>query len=389
MLLDYIIRRKCAVTEKADLESLYTIKGLPVFIGCTDQPKKEDKREDMEVSISRSSGIIQLRKLLPLSTVYSSYHSEGVGKVWENHYKYFSNFVTRHTLSNNIVEMGGSNTRLAELCFDINKKLNWTIVEPNPNPLHQISNKNIKIVSKFIEDQLDLMSNGSTFVHSHTLEHLYEPFQTLKAITKKSQLGDRMIFSVPDLYKYLKNKFVNAINFEHTCFLTEEVIDFLMEKLGYEIIEKYHYQEHSIFYAVKFVGHSDNGIKKKDLNYYAEYKDLYLEFIKYIKNEVTRLNEVIENHHKTNGKQAKIYLFGAHIFSQFLINFGLMTNKIDGIIDNSINKKGKRLYGTDLYVMSPNVVKENNTMVIIKAGQYQFEIESQLKQISESVKIIN
>ena len=288
------------------------------------------------------------------------------------------------------MKWGGSNARLAQLCINKEHNLIWTIVEPNPGPLYQALSSNIKIIKSFIEDQPDLLSAGSTFVHSHVLEHLYEPLTTLKAITKKSKRGDKMIFSVPNLYKYLKNNFVNTINFEHTYFITEKVLDFLMDKLGYQIIEKQYYQEHSIFYAVEYTDHFNKIIKKDSLNYYFEYKKLYLDFIKNIKNEVIKLNTVIKNYvHEEKSKNARVFIFGAHIFSQFLINFGLKTKNVDGIIDNSKNKIGKRLYGTDLNVMSPDVLRNGTkALVILKAGQYQSEIEDQLRQISKQVTIV-
>lgn len=388
MTLNYFIRDKCVITGTQDLESLYTIKKLPVFIGCTDQPKDKDQLEDMEICISKSSGVIQLKKLLPLDIVYSSYHSEAVGQVWDDHYKIFSKFITKHNKNNSILEMGGSNGRLAELCINNNKNLNWTIVEPNPDTSNISLNKNIKIIKAVIEDQLDLISKGPTFIHSHTLEHLYEPLETLKAISQKNVQGNRMIFSVPNLYKYLKNNFVNTINFEHTYFLTENVLDFLMNKLGYKIVEKYYFQEHSIFYAVEFVDKKDQKINIERIDFYLEYKEMYLSFINFIKNEVKRLNNFISNYKSSCNQNDKIYLFGAHIFSQFLINFGLSADQIDGILDNSQNKQGKRLYGTDLNVMKPEVIAQGKAMVILKAGQYQKEVESQIRSISNKVEII-
>lgn len=391
MSLDYQIREKCVITGEADLESLCTIKDFPIFIGCTEQPKYKDIKKELDVVISQSSGIIQLRKLLPRYVIYPAFHSEAVGKVWEDHFNYFSNFILKHRSSNIILEMGGSNARLAQLCVNKQHNLIWTIVEPNPGPLYQALASNIKIIKSFIEDQQDLLSGGATFVHSHVLEHLYEPVTTLKSITKRSKRGDKMIFSVPNLYKYLKNNFVNTINFEHTYFLTENVLDFLMDKLGYQIVEKQYYQEHSIFYAVEYIGHSNKIIKKSGLNYYFEYKKLYLEFIQNIANEVVKLNTVIKNYvHEEKSKDARVFIFGAHIFSQFLINFGLKTNNIEGIIDNSKNKIGKRLYGTDLNVMSPDVLRnDKKALVILKAGQYQSEIEDQLRQISKQVTIVS
>ena len=52
-----------------------------------------------------------------------------------------------------------------------------------------------------------------------------------------------------------------------------------------------------------------------------------------------------------------MFLYGAHIFSQYLLAFGLNQNKIEGILDNSQLKIGKRLYGTNLKVFDPKIIE--------------------------------
>ena len=82
-------------------------------------------------------------------------------------------------------------------------------------------------------------------------------------------------------------------------------------------------------------------------------------------------------------KNQKLYLFGAHIFSQCLINYGLNVKRIDCIIDNDFNKQGKRLYGTDLKVFSPKILSnDNDPVVILKAGAYNQEVK---KDILENI----
>ena len=384
--MNYQYRDKCLITQKKDLEHLYTIKKLPVFIGCTVQAVEKDIHEDMEVYISKSSGIIQLKKLLPLDVVYSHYHSEAVGNLWDRHFNEFSNFILIYKGSNKILEIGGSNGKLAETCVYLNKDLKWTIIEPNPSKM-KFKTKNIKVIKSFIEDKLELISNGNTIVHSHTLEHLYDPLLFFRSITKRSRRGDIMIFSIPNLYQYLKKKFVNTLNFEHNYFLTEDVIDYLLKKMNYELIKKQFFDEHSIFYAIRFKSEDKLENDNNTINKYLEYKKMYLDFINFIDEEVLRINKSISEFLIHNNNR-KIYLFGAHIFSQFLINRGLHASKISAIIDNSANKIGKRLYGTNLNVISPNQLKNSSGMIIVKAGQYQSEVINQLKQISNNLKYV-
>jgi hypothetical protein len=82
-------------------------------------------------------------------------------------------------------------------------------------------------------------------------------------------------------------------------------------------------------------------------------------------------------------KNQKLYLFGAHVFSQYLISYGLNVKRIDCIIDNDFNKQGKRLYGTDFKVFSPKILSnDNDPVVILKAGVYNQEVK---KDILENI----
>ena len=97
----------------------------------------------------------------------------------------------------------------------------------------------------------------------------------------------------------------------------------------------------------------------------------------YYENLISELNSNL------NSTSQHIYLFGAHIFAQLLIAFGLDITLITCILDNVHNKNDKRLYGTPLMVNSPEILKdENSPIVILKAGVCNEEIK---KDILENI----
>jgi hypothetical protein len=72
-------------------------------------------------------------------------------------------------------------------------------------------------------------------------------------------------------------------------------------------------------------------------------------------------------------------MFGAHVFAQYLIAFGLDTTRIVSLLDNDPKKQSKRLYGTGLLVLSPQILRDvANPFVILKAGVYNQEIKSDI-----------
>ena len=61
----------------------------------------------------------------------------------------------------------------------------------------------------------------------------------------------------------------------------------------------------------------------------------------------------------------------------------------DCILDNDSNKHGKRLYGTDLVVKSPEIIKDiNKPTIILRAGVYNDEIREQILFINPSALIV-
>ena len=134
MQIKYINREKCAVTKVDDLEPLYTFHDFPIFMGCTEKSSEEDLKFNMEWYISKSSGLIQLKKLVPLEILYPESHGSGlVGSIWNEHHFEFSEYINEVNNFKNILEIGGAHGLLANNYLTKNKNSKWTIIEPNPS----------------------------------------------------------------------------------------------------------------------------------------------------------------------------------------------------------------------------------------------------------------
>jgi len=375
-------RTKSIVTGLDSLEHLITIKEFPVFIGHTKEPFEKDLFCDMIWDICKDTGIIQLRNVLKPDLIYSKYHSESIGEVWEKHRNCFVDVINEilqkeKVLEPDILEIGGSNGKLASMVLSSNPQIkNWTIIEPNifkPKDL----NIKIKYIDSFFEDLK--VSKKDIIVHSHTLEHTYDINSFLSLINQSLNDEGLHIFSIPNLYDFLKNKFINTINFEHTIFLTEEITDFLLAQNSFKILYKTYYTNHSIIYVTRKTNEKINSIV---INKYNEYKEMYLSCIKYYQDFVAEINQKLEKF------EGDVYLFGAHIFSQFLLNLGLNKSRIKLILDNSEMKNNTRLYGYNLKIRTPNQIEiKNDSAIILKVGAYKEEIVNNLKKQNESIII--
>jgi hypothetical protein len=367
-----IERSQCAITGDLDLEPLYTFPDFPVFMGCLDQPAVLDLKQDMSWWISKGSGLIQLKNLLPLDVLYPESHGAGaVGALWEKHHKSFADFVNK-TTPTSILEIGGAHGIL-EKEYQKFGQIPWTILEPNPSPVDGCTAQFIK---GFFDERFKYEGNFDTVVHSHVFEHIYKPEEFMQHLSGFIGAGKRLLFSLPNMQVMLERNYTNCINFEHTIFLTEPYVEYLLAKHGFKLLEKeYFMDDHSIFYAAV----RDKNVKPTPLppGLYVANKKLYMDYVDFHKALIAELNQ------KMDQTTQPIYLFGAHVFAQYLLEMGLNTKKIVCLLDNDPKKQGRRLYGTKLNVDSPKVLAEvKDPIVILKAGVYNDEIK---KDILENI----
>lgn len=374
-----IARDRDVITGNEDLEHLYTFHSFPVFMGTSVASRAQDLVSDMSFWISRSSGMIQLNPLLPLDVLYPEAHGAGlVGGSWSLHHQKFAEFISKFN-PNSVLEVGGAHGILAKN-YQAIKRIPWTILEPNPTPVEGCEATFIK---GFFDENFRVSETPDAVVHSHVFEHIYDPAQFVKNLAGFLQPGKLVIFSVPNMRVMMERKFTNCLNFEHTVYLSDDYIEFLLRSNGFSVIEKnYYLDDHSIFYAAqkideRSIGHLPDGLYEKN-------KKLYLDYVGFHLSLISSMNEKIANH-----KNKNIFLFGAHVQSQYLIGFGLKVDPVVAVLDNDKNKHGKRLYGTDKLVMDPTELSAlESPLVIIRAGTFANEISIQLKSINPSAILV-
>ena len=379
--IDYSTRSNCILSKKDKLRDLISLKKFPVFIGCTDKPKNKDIFFDMQWSVGVLSGLIQLKYLMNPKIIYSTFHSEAVGQLWEKHHKEFSKFIIKYS-DDRVLEIGGGANVIANLCVKNKKIKNWYNFELAKIDSNQIQySKKVKYINRSITGNYakKIIKDETTLVSSHVLEHLYSPIETLKTVIKNTNTK-KIIFSIPNLKAYLENKYTNVINFEHTYLLTEEVLKKILSEINFKIKSKKYFKKHSIFiYAEK-----SEKVVKYNLPNLNKYQKIYKDNINFYQRKILRFNKIFLKKNKNVN-----FIFGAHIFSQYLFKMGLEENNFFNVLDNSKDKLKKRLYGTNLTVENPSIIKKiEKPIVLVNMGQYQLEVEKQLKKINKKTKII-
>ena len=349
-------------------------------MGTSESTSNSDVFVDQIWLVCSDCGCLQLKNLIPLEVLYKNNHSLGVvGQTWNRHHLEFKKFIMKDRHSQ-ICEIGASHGFLASSILDEDPEIDYLIIEPDPT----FTDQRIRVIKGFLEDNLNKIEPTSTILHSHVLEHVYNPLDFLFHLANILDIKSYMFISFPNIPALLQQGGSNALNFEHTFFLTTFQLFDLIPLLGFQIVDTLEFENHSHFLKLQKVS-EPNPLGETKLNLrnmahlLADFDYMWDSALSFAGDT----NELLKKSPK------ETYLFGAHVFAQTLLSMGIDQENVLGILDNSPGKIGKRLYGTDLVVFHPNEIKgKRNVRVILRAAQYQDEIKEQLKLINPAVEIL-
>lgn len=366
-------RNKCVICKNS-IVKLFTIK-MPIFMG-TKSDQRKDIIEDMNFMKCVECGEIQTEELVDLSELYYENHNIGiVGNMWENHYNEFAKFISNKIINKTILEISDPSAKIAKKSKKFKK---WYIVEPNPE---YNENENVTFIREFFDEKFNSIENVDVIIQSHLLEHIHNPNEFLGKCSSLLKDSGSMFISIPNMSFLLENKYSpsNILHFEHTFYLDTEVLKKLLNNNGLEIVDEIKFENHSLFYEIK-------KSKKRDIHLEISISDKFTQNLMYNKDKILKINKSVTDLIE-NENDYSVYIFGAHVTTQFYLYNGINL-PIKNILDNSPNKINCKLYGTDLFVKSPDIIKNEKSIVICShSGVYYEEIIDQLKMINNKVII--
>jgi 2-polyprenyl-3-methyl-5-hydroxy-6-metoxy-1,4-benzoquinol methylase len=367
-------RTACAACGASDLVPELELPNVPVHMGCTDRPAQTDAFADQHWATCTRCGTVQLAALAPLDLVYQTQHNGAVGGVWARHHAALAAFVAERA-PHRVVEVGGASGALAREYAATHDFASWTVVEPNPTFTPQPP---IHLVTAYVEEVADVVAGADAIVHSHLLEHLYRPRAFLRTIREQARPDATMLLSVPNLPSLLEQSGANAINFEHTYFFDLPLLEWMLRDAGFTVEDTRAFERHSFFLAARPDAEPGTAGPPPDARGGAR---AFVRFVAAARADARALAA------RAAAFDGPVYLFGAHVFSQFLIGCGFPPERAVVVLDNDPAKQGLRLYGTPLTVQPPAVLDGVGAAVIVRATHYTAEITDQLRALAPGVEI--
>lgn len=319
---------------------------------------------------------VQNKYLGDLSEIYKINHADSTGITMINLHKINKDLIVKYKNNiTNIIEIGSSKGVLAD---NILEELNLQYYIIEPSFFGDRTNK--IIIDDYYENVDDNNIDANTIIISHVFEHFYEPNKILEKIYNNKKIKNFFLV-FPDLEYYINNNILHVLNTEHIYYIDNDFLIKVLESYGFNLIEKEYYNGHSVL----FYFNRNEFIEKKEINIINKNYSLDL-YYNNIFNNIKLIKDLLDKN-----KNCKKYIWPASIHSLYLFIFGLDEKILDGMLDNSLNKIGNKMYGTNLHIFSFNkIIEENNKniFIIINGGVFNIEIEEKIKKSNIKYLII-
>ena len=368
-------------TVNPDLRKAFALDDFPTFMGVAedDEEPSDDVLAQMRWYIVPETGVVLLNPLVPLEYIYRHQHNAVVGSIWATHHNEFAKLVAAHAPGSRVLEIGGGHGYLAAKLLFSDAVAHWTMVDPNPISTFAIPN--LEIIRAYVEDVGALDRPIDCVVHSHTLEHMYDPgrfFDIIRGLLKPGQLH---IFSMPNLFALVSDG-QPSLHFEHTILLREEHVTWLLRSRGFDVVEVAHFGgKHSIFYVTRVAAKLPP--ETAPPNFYAETRHAFQRWHESIAADAAEFAA------KLSPDTSRNFVYAAHVSTQYLLAAGLPAGDFAAILDNNQDKIGKRLYGHGLRVKAPDAIRDvDRPVVVLRTGVYDDEIAAQLTKINPAVTLL-
>lgn len=372
----YTIRKKCVMCNNI-LNDEYFKKNYNIPIACysKDIYDKNDIIIPYNIFICSNCKTVQTKYLGNLNDIYKINHADSTGDIMKYlHLKILDliKFYKDKININNIVEIGSSKGILSDLILDNKLVDKYYIIEPCYFGNYR---DNKIIIPDFFENvEFNKYNNSNTLIISHVFEHFYYPTDILNIIENNINI-ENFILVWPDLEYYKDNKVYHVLNTEHTFYVDNDFIINIFNNFSFKLIKKEYYKNHSVIFIFK----RNNNLKKnKIINLNYDINDYYNNLI----NLKYKINNFINNN-----KDKYICIWPCSVHTQFLLVF-IPNLKIHFLLDNSINKINKYIYGYNLKCLNFEKIKDNDKYaIILNGGPFNDEVTKYIK--NKNILILN
>ena len=372
--MNYTTRTHCIVCE-SPLATTYFPEDGEAYVAHYAVEDAEDTsthhKIPFNICVCEECKVVQTKYLGDLSEMYRLNHADSTGECMRALHEQTKQLLLKYKDSiHGILEIGSS---IGVLADSLLKEFDtpYTIIEP----CFRGDRTNKRVIDAFYEDVDDTAIEADTLIMSHVFEHFYKPMEILRKIHANPKLKN-VCLVFPDLEDYLRNGTSHVLNTEHTFYMSNDYLKCLFAKFGFHRMKEEYFRDHSVsffFSREHVVEPLLSSFPRNDTSWLDSYFDTVKMLVKHIQFLVD----------ETPTKD--VYLWPASIHTLTCLQFGAPTT-IRGLLDNSPNKIGKRVYGYGLSIYSFKEIVEQgseNTILCLNGGPFNEEIAAMIPEGSQ------
>jgi hypothetical protein len=371
--MDIMLRDKCVLCSNPIVETI-SIPNMSVYIAPTDLVANADFR----IGECISCGLPQLTELIPLETLYANTHYSALGKMWDDHFEEFSQFVINNCGdASRFLEIGDPSYKTVSKCAKNGLAYEeWALVDPNCHDTCEEPRNCIRI-NEWFDPEVPPTCTADCIIASHLFEHFYDPAKCLQVF---AEMTDRLILSIPNMAVNASDKRFPPIGmmFQHTFYLDSNVLKDMLELNGWNLDRLEYFRDNSIFVmATKKEKKEEKGEGRRKRRKKNEEETMIVRrtvpssCIKEVMSAARTFIKKVLSATFISSKYRPLYIFGSHFGTQLMYALGLQHDKILGVLDNDIRKSGKLLPGTTLRIFTPQQAMETTHDILIAMFPYQ------------------
>lgn len=384
----FIHRNDCRICGSKDLVLFLDCGKIPI---TGEYPKKNEIGKEhifpLRVYFCRNCKEVQLLDVVDPKLLFKNYRFlASVSNTLKTHFRNYAQEVARKYLNKNslVVEFGSNDGVFLVPMMKLGIKAIG--VEPATNIAKVARERGCNIINDFLNQKVakkiikehgkaDLVCGSNVYAHIDNMHEITKAIVTL--------LNDNgvFIFEVHYLYDLLETNQYDMIYEEHLMYHSVTALTYLMNLFGMEIFDVKRIPIHSgsIRVYAKKKGNQKYKVttrlkeilkleKKKDL----DKEKTYLNFGKRVFKIRDKIHDFVKKQ-KLKGK--KIVGYGASGRAVIHINFSKLQNMIDYVVDESPERIGRYISGSEIPIVSRKVFhKDNPDYVVLFAWNYEKEI---------------
>jgi len=353
---------------------------FPLLPVCVDTPQSADVLAPFTISMCEGCGLILLLDVADPEALYRIFHSDGIGKVWEEHYEKLANLVFRHAKGGRLLEIGAGQGKLMKKLLGHYKGGLEAIDPQYEGPREGVLVHAALLNAKFAGEN---RGRFDAVVSSHTLEHFIDFNDYFTDSWACLREGGMLFTSVPNQEFNFARGLGNQLNFEHPSVCTNQHWLYLHYRNGFEVREVSFFRDHSIMIAAQKV--------RAPVPYALDAKELTARILSQYGQSIEARIATVRSRAR---KGRENWLFGASNFSQPLFVYGLEEKHFAGVMDNSPLKHNKRLYGTGLMCRKPEEIiagarKDGRKLrIFLNIGHYNEEVAAQVQALDAGAELV-